>query len=472
MKIFRNLVEKKKIEDMLKNVDVSMNVTSEYLHCIEEMLLKLELINISLDTDSHLTDKISHYKERFYFLQKKYEVSKSDDDISLVSIPSTSTAYNVELSMLLDDINGQIRGYFYLDTLDTFFHQEINSLNIEDYKIKLLELESKIQQSSVSDEELKNEISNRLVKTIWHLLKKEVELTENLDFYMKLSKNNQSSIQKKFLTKLIEKAEKDSYVRDYVRKNDIESLGFDYNMFSYMVKSKKKSKSLCGEQELVSPSTDLVASDNKQLVESRIFNLKISTPISKSIRLIKNVKRPEVIILEPKNRCLEYLETYISYWLKPSYIALHNYMPDFLIDWLLFLKDEKELPMKSIQQRLGKIFANIGVDSRETCILNYIDDCDPFIEDRNSPCLYDFYFNCHLVKENRDLKIILSICRYNHPNFIRVLDDCSEILRYKFYKMGNFQFIKFDSKYSDALLQEKIQRISSDLNPQIQKKIK
>lgn len=179
MKFFRSSVEEKKLEDILKNVDVSMDVTSKYVHCIEETLLKLELINTSLDTDSHLTDKIYHYKKRFYLLKQKYETLENDSDISLVSIPSTSTAYNVELSMLLDNINGQIRGYFYLDTLDTFFHQDINLSNIEDYKIKLLELESKIQQYSVNDEELKNEIYSQLTKNILYLLKKEVELTKD-----------------------------------------------------------------------------------------------------------------------------------------------------------------------------------------------------------------------------------------------------------------------------------------------------
>ncbi len=285
---------------------------------------------------------------------------------------------------------------------------------------------------------------------------------------MKLSKNSQLFIQEKFLTMLIKKIEKDSYVRDYARKNDIELLGFDYNMFSYMVKGKKKPENLCGEQQkIVASSTNLVVSDNQQLAESKVSNLKISPPISKSIRLIKNVKVPKVVILESKKT---YLEEAISSWLNPKYIVLNDHMPEFLIDWLAFLKRDKKLPLYSIQQKLGKIFAYIGIDSEETCILSYMYDCFPFMQYHGLSCLHELYFNCHLVKVNKDLKIVLSCFGPECPSSIKVLEDCSEVLLYKFYKMRNLEFIKFQSKQSDDQLQQKIQRISLDLNTQIQKK--
>lgn len=247
MKIFKNLFSKKststsRLEDMIENVDISIDTTTEYLYFIQEMLLKLELINNLFDKNKSLTDKISFYREKLQILRDTYEVRDSCDNTNFADMHNKSINYKVALSMLIDEVNETSQPYFYLDSLDSFLHQDIDASNIEEKKDELLELESKIQMYSKSDNLLEKKLYEKLVEVIWYLLTQEVKLTKDWDFYMELSRNSQLLIQRKFLVELLKRLNKDSYIKEYVKENNIESLAFDYEMFSYMLMTKKESK--------------------------------------------------------------------------------------------------------------------------------------------------------------------------------------------------------------------------------------
>ena len=90
MKNFKNLFSKNeksvnKIETVYGDVDASIDIVSQYLHDIEEDLLKLEIIS-RLSDDTYLESKILYYKEKLQSLKNEYELENYLAMIKLISL--------------------------------------------------------------------------------------------------------------------------------------------------------------------------------------------------------------------------------------------------------------------------------------------------------------------------------------------------------------------------------------------------
>lgn len=292
MEKFKNMFSTNVIVDEsvkgVANVDDSIDFISEYLHRIDEMILKLEIINTNFNDIEDLTDKIECYKRKIESLKELYENGKVTSEISLDTMDK-SLQYKVELSTLVDQIFSENQSYFYLESLDTFLHQDIDKFNIEEKREQLLGLEERIQNYSESNASLKKKLQKKLTKTLWYFMKREVKISEDWNFYSDLSIHSQLSVQRKFLKKVLKRVDEDSYVKDYVQENDIMSLSFDYNMFFYIVEGKKRKK-LNNSEEKNNQSTGLVVQMEEQSIEPKkigISNLQIVGSIFTFFKKIK-----------------------------------------------------------------------------------------------------------------------------------------------------------------------------------------
>ena len=222
---------------------------SNDLFFIEETLLKLELINVSHGKIEYLTRKITDYQNQLEKIKEDYEKGVALDFVTLSYNRKTSDydnkiSYLVRLSTLADEVSTFSKVYFYLESLDVFFHQEITEFNVEEKGNELLELEKSIRSISSIDEESSKMLHQTLMDTIEFFLEKEISFPNDHKFYMRLSRSSQKEIDIKYLKKLSERVENDSYIQKYLKENNIGTLEFDYEMFSYMALGKVTEKKL------------------------------------------------------------------------------------------------------------------------------------------------------------------------------------------------------------------------------------
>ncbi len=260
MKNFKNLFSKNeksvnKIETVYGDVDASIDIVSQYLHDIEEDLLKLEIIS-RLSDDTYLESKILYYKEKLQSLKNEYELENSNSK-EVLSIYGKDINYKLQLSLLLDETHLLSKKYFYLNSFNSFLEQSVDEVNFDIKKKELLESEVEIQGYLNGNDQVDKKLKDKFIDVIWNFLKQEVKLSKNLDFYMKVSRKTQLLIEEKFLAELLKRVENDSYIEEYIKKSDMEQLTFDYDIFSYIALGKKKNvikETETNENQLVVPT--------------------------------------------------------------------------------------------------------------------------------------------------------------------------------------------------------------------------
>lgn len=274
MKNLKYLFSKKsistnRIESAYEDVDASIDITSEYLHEIEEDLLKLEMIS-RLSDDEYLKSKILYYREKLQSLKDEHALG-SPDSKAVLSTHEKDLNYKLQLSLLLDETHLLSKKYFYLNSFDAFLKQSVDESNFDVKKKELLESEIEIKNYLNGNDSVDKKLQDRLIDVIWYFLGQEVKLSKNLDFYMKLSRKTQLLIQEKFLTELLKRVKDDSYIEEYIRKSDMEQLTFDYDIFSYMVLGKK-----IVSKETESKESHIELKESQLVVSDSIENLKLN----------------------------------------------------------------------------------------------------------------------------------------------------------------------------------------------------